>query len=286
MDVNKESTVTPSKESATNKQVHDSAKVQGSLDMEEKAMDKVAEELETGTRRKITTDKGKEYEFQRLKDNRASALSHVTRHMNKIRPLLVDLNNQEFVSHEMEGLNSLINKLQEAHGKYLNSLKDESEIDNANVWYDVHDSDILKFKQTVCDYISKSRQQQLIEVRSIASNVSCRSSRKSIRSKRFISSSTSSKSRLLEAKTKVASLEIKAAFLKEKQALKMAAEELQLKENLAQAKEEEKIFEQLNKEELSSTPISAPSGLPHLPISNLLPRYILNLNEESPDNYL
>ena len=80
--------------------------------------------------------------------------------------------------------------------------------------------------------------------------------------------SVSSASRLIQARTKVASLKVRAAFLKEKQALKMASEELELKEKLAQAREEEKILEQLNGEE--STPKSE-LDLQYPSRSNLLP---------------
>ena len=59
-------------------------------------------------------------------------------------------------------------------------------------------------------------------------------------------SSLSSKSKLIKAKTRVADLEFEAAFLKEKQALKMAEEQLELKKSLAKAKEEERIYEQMN----------------------------------------
>lgn len=59
--------------------LHDSAKVQGSLNMEEKSTVSGAEELESGGRKKIPMDKGKQYEIQRLKDRRTVALRHVTR---------------------------------------------------------------------------------------------------------------------------------------------------------------------------------------------------------------
>ena len=68
-------------------------------------------------------------------------------------------------------------------------------------------------------------------------------------SKRSTSSSISSKAKFIEAKTKVAVLEIEASFLKEKQALKMAAEHLELKHSLAQAREEEGIYEEMKYEE-------------------------------------
>ena len=69
-----------------------------------------AEALGVGERRKIATDKGKQHELQRLKDHRTVMLRHVTRQINKMRPLLADLKNYEFVSVEMEGLNNLLVK--------------------------------------------------------------------------------------------------------------------------------------------------------------------------------
>jgi len=47
--------------------------------MEEKSTVSGAEELESGGRKKIPMDKGKQYEIQRLKDRRTVALRHVTR---------------------------------------------------------------------------------------------------------------------------------------------------------------------------------------------------------------
>lgn len=50
--------------------------------------------------------------------------------------------------------------------------------------------------------------------------------------------------KLLEAKTRAASLEVKAAFLKKKQALRAAEEELNIQQELEQAKIETVIYEQ------------------------------------------
>ena len=99
---------TPPTDAASEIRLHDSVKVQGSLNMEEKSTENGAAELESGARKKITTDKGKQYEIQRLKERRTVALRHVTRQINKMKPLLVDLNNFEFVSSETEGLNNLL----------------------------------------------------------------------------------------------------------------------------------------------------------------------------------
>lgn len=94
---------TPPTDAAPEIRLHDSVKVQGSLNMEEKSTVNGAAELESDARKKIATDKGKQYEIQRLKERRTVALRHVTRQINKMKPLLVDLNNFEFVSFEMEG---------------------------------------------------------------------------------------------------------------------------------------------------------------------------------------
>jgi len=44
-------------------------------------------------------------------------------------------------------------------------------------------------------------------------------------------------------------LEVKAVFLKERQALRMASEELELRQEIAQAKVEEKSYEQFEMEQ-------------------------------------
>ena len=131
---------TPPTDAASKIWLHDSVKVQGSLNMEEKSTENGAVELESGARKKITTDKGKQYEIQRLKEGRTVALRHVTRQINKMKPLLVDLNNFEFVSSETEGLNNLLVKLQVAQDNFLEVLENESDIASANSWYEVQRS--------------------------------------------------------------------------------------------------------------------------------------------------
>ena len=251
--------------------LHDSAKVQGSLNMEEKSTVSGAEELESGGRKKIPMDKGKQYEIQRLKDRRTVALRHVTRQMNKMKPLLADFSNFEFVSVEMEGLNNLLVELQVAQDNFLEVLENDSDIASANSWYEVHDGDVFKFKQSAYEYLSKAKELQSAELNSAASNQS-HHSRKSNHSGRSNLSSLSSKWKLIKANTRVAALEVEAAFLKEKQALKMAEEQLELKKSLAKAKEEEKIYEQMNNEQLFSTPACLQTqSLPTFPVSSLLP---------------
>ena len=154
-----------------------------------------------------------------------------------MKPLLLNLsNNYEFVSFEMEGLNNLIVELQAAHDFYVDSLENESCIEIAISWYEGHDEGVFKFKQSVCNYLIQAKRNQLAELNSVVSNrTHC--SRKSNHA-RCSNLSTSSKSKLNEAETKVSILEVDEAFLKEKQASKMAAGELQSK-RIAKAKREE-----------------------------------------------
>jgi len=186
-----------------------------------------------------------------------------------MKPLLADFNNFEFVSVEMEGLNNLLVELQVAKD-FLEVLENDSDIASANSWYEVHDGDVLKFKHSVYEYLSKAKELQSAELNSAASNQS-HQSRMSNHSGHSNLSSLSPKSQLIKAKTGVAALKVEAAFLKEKQALKMAEEQLELKRSLAKAKEE-KIYEQMNNEQLFSTPACLQTkSLPLFPVSSLLP---------------
>ena len=162
--------------------------------MEEKSTVKGAEEVQSGARKKIPMDKGKQYEIQRLKDRTTVALRYVTRQINKMKPLLIDFNNFEFVSVEMEGLNNLLVKPQVAQDNFLEVLENDSDITSANSWNEVHDGDVFKFKQSVCQYFSKAKEPQSAELNSAVSNQSHRL-RKSNHSGHSNLSSLSSKSK-------------------------------------------------------------------------------------------
>ena len=60
---------------------------------------------------------------------------------------------------------------------------------------------------------------------------------------------SSTKLRLIEAKARAAVLEVEARFLKEKQALRMASEELELGQKIAEAKAEERTYEEFDEEQ-------------------------------------
>ena len=101
------------------------------------------------TRKRIPTGKGRDFEVQRLKDNRRSVLSNLTKRMNKIRPLLFSWKNVELVKVESQELDELFIKLQEAHERYANALTDEHEIEEAREWFSIHDEDVFTLKQSV-----------------------------------------------------------------------------------------------------------------------------------------
>ena len=125
----------------------------------------------------------------------------------------------------------------------LNALTDEHEIEEAHEWFGIHDKDVFTLKQSVIEFLNQAkRQYNDNEIRSVKSGFSNRS-------KRSATSSCSSKTKLMEAKAKAAALEVKAVFLKERQALKMATEELELRQEIAQAKIEEKLYEQFELEQ-------------------------------------
>ena len=142
-------------------------------------------------------------------------------------------------------LDELFIELQEAHERYLNALTDEREIEEAREWFGIHDKDVFTLKQSVIEFLNQAKKQHNDgEISSVRSRLSSRS-------KRSATSSCSSKTKLMEAKAKAkaASLEIKAAFLKERQALRVATEELELKQEIAQAKVEEELYEQFEMEQ-------------------------------------
>ena len=63
-------------------------------------------------------------------------------------------------------------------------------------------------------------------------------------------STSSAKLKLIETKAKAAALEVKAKFLKEKQTLRITSVELELRQQISEAKAEEKIYEQFDEEQI------------------------------------
>lgn len=156
--------------------------------------------------------------------------------MKKIRPLLFSWKNVELVRVESQKLYELFIKLQEALERYVNALTNEHEIEEAHEWLVIHDKGVFTLKQSVIEFLNQAKSQYNDD------EIGSVKSRLSNRSKRSATSSCSSKTKLMEAKAKAAALEVKAVFLKERQALRMAKE-------IVQAKVEETLYEQFEMEQ-------------------------------------
>lgn len=127
---------------------------------------------------------------------------------------------------EVVKLDKLFVKIQEAHEMYLRPLDDDGEIQLAQEWYNGRD-------KVFVSYWSKVLSGWSIEV---------------ARSSTF--SKLSAKLKSIEAKAKAAVLEVKAKFLKDKQALRMTSVELKLLQQIVEAKAEEKSYEQFDEEQI------------------------------------
>ena len=123
-------------------------------------------------------------------------------------------------------LDELFIKLQEAHERHANALTDEHEIEEAREWFGTHDKDVFTLKQSVIEFLNQAKKQHNDD------DISSVRSRLSSRSKRSATSSCSSKTKLMEAKAKAAALEVKAVFLKERQALTWLVKSLSLDRKL------------------------------------------------------
>ena len=211
----------------------------GNVDFQETNEDAVL-----NARKRIPTEKGRQFEIQRLKQNRKTALANLTKQINVISPLLADFENEKQVRIEAVRLDQLFAKMQEVHDMYLNALDNESEIELARHWYDTHDEDVFRSKQKINDYLHEAK-----KFRSGLHDTSSVKSKSSRHSKGSHSSSSSAKLRLSEAMANATALHVEARFLKEKQALRMATEELELRQKIAEAKTEEKTYEEFDEEQ-------------------------------------
>ena len=115
------------------------------------------EDAVLNARKRIPTEKGRQFEIQRLKHNRKTALANLTKQINVISPLLADFENEKQVRIEAVRLDQLFAKMQEVHDMYLNALDNESEIVLARHWYDTHDEDVFRSKQKINDYLHEAK---------------------------------------------------------------------------------------------------------------------------------
>ena len=204
----------------------------------------LAQETHMDVRKRIPTERGRQFEIQKLKENRKTALANLTKQMNLVSPLLTDFENEKQVRTEVVHLDQLFVKVQEAHDAYLKALDDDDEIKLALEWFGTRDKDVLQLKQRIIGFLDDAD-----KLRGGLRDTHSVKSKSSRRSRHSLSSVTSARLKLIEAKAKAAALEVKASFLKEKQALKMATEELELRQQIAEAKAEEKTYEKFEEEQ-------------------------------------
>ena len=88
----------------------------------------LAQETHMDVRKRIPTERGRQFEIQKLKENRKTALANLTKQMNLVSPLLTDFENEKQVRTEVVHLDQLFVKVQEAHDAYLKALDDDDEI--------------------------------------------------------------------------------------------------------------------------------------------------------------
>ena len=124
----------------------------GIVDFEETCAD-----VAVDARKRIPTEKGRQFQIQRLKESRKTALANLTKQINVILRLLADFENEKQVRIEVVQLDQLLVKMQEVHDMYLTSLDDESEIELARQWYDTRDKDVLRSKQRINDYLHDAK---------------------------------------------------------------------------------------------------------------------------------
>ena len=159
--------------------------------------------------------------------------------------MLEDLEDEKQVRIEVVQLDQLFMKMQDVHDMYLSALDEGSKVEMARQWYDAGDKNVFRSKQRINDYLH--------EAENLRSGLHDTSSVKSKSSRHSKGSHSSSSSvcllRLTEAKARAAVLEVEARLLKEKQALRMATEELELRPNIVEAKAEERTYKEFDEEQ-------------------------------------
>ena len=179
----------------------------------------LAQESHMNVRKRIPTEKGTQFETQKLNENRKTALANLTSQMNLISTLLTDLENEKQVRTEVVHLDQLFVKVQEAHDAYLKASDDDDEIKLALEWFGTRDKDVLRVKQRITGFLNDA--DKLRGGLRDTHSVKCKSSRHSRHS-------------LSSVAAKAAALEVKESFLKQKPALRMATEELELRQQKTQ----------------------------------------------------
>ncbi|RMX42815.1 hypothetical protein pdam_00022493 [Pocillopora damicornis] len=134
--------------------------------------------------------------------------------------------NEKRVPTEVVKFDKLFLKMQEAHDVHLRASDDDVVIRFA-----------FQLKHSIIDFLVEAN-----KLHGDSHDTPIVKSKSSSHSRSSTFSTSSAKLKFIEAKAKAAELKVKANFLKEKQALRMAIEELELRRGIVEAKAEKKIM--------------------------------------------
>ena len=198
-----------------------------------------------GVRSRRHTEKGRQYNCDRLKRLQASSLAAITRKRTEITLLMTDENDLHLVKTAVEDINVLFTKYQETHQEYLKLLSSEESQEHEIQRYEAREKSFLDFRQQVLQWIVFSEQRlsdeldTSVEKKSSSRSKLSKSLRGSHRSSSSIASSISSRTR---ERVKLAELQAEKSLLKRKQALDVAAEDLKLETEIAKAQARKRVY--------------------------------------------
>ena len=198
------------------------------------------------------TEKGEEEKIRRLKQRRTNALTAVSHKRTDINKLMTDQRNLDVVKAELNQLESLCQQFHDAHNLYDDELATPEETEIASRYFNDKESDIFEYRKEITNWILECEARishhlgRLSDKRSVKSRSSCSS-----RSSRL---SRSLQSARMKEKAKVAELMAERSLLKEKIKLQAAEEQLQIDLEIAKAKDRERAFEELEREQKLKLP--------------------------------
>ena len=188
---------------------------------------------------RISTEKGKDFKVQLLKQSRTAALSAISGKRTEIIHMMSDQNNIDLVRNELTTFDTLCQRYQEEHNNLYQALETAEEKDQSSLKFSLKDSESFEFRKQVVQWLTVGEQRindqldQILEQRSRASH-SPRSSRSSRRSH----ASKSSRLSAAEERAKVTELLAERSMLSKKFELQQAEEQLNLELKLRKPRHE------------------------------------------------
>ena len=88
-----------------------------------------------GARNKVPTEKGRQYILEKIKNDQKTALSNVTRQINKIKPLLSSFSNRQLVHLKLKELDELFAFMHGINQNYLQELNSDDEMRQSTEWF-------------------------------------------------------------------------------------------------------------------------------------------------------